>query len=389
MLPVLRTENSEWREELRDFLDAELPQRYERDSEFVEDNEYWTFAKKFTRKVGEKGWISLTWPRPYGSERPVLDRLVMAEEFAYRDAPLVNHHGWGLAAGALLSFGTDAQRQRYMPSIIRLDEMWLEGFSEPGAGSDLAALSTRADPVQGGWRVNGQKTYTTWGGHGDVMFLAARTDQDAPKHAGISIFRADMKAPGVTVSPLFNLGGGRQNLTYFEDVFVDEDCLIGELNQGWKVIMTALYASPGTAAPYAPYARRLERLVEYCHSAVSAEGAPLIYHPMVRVNIAEMATIVGKLRLLSYNAALRRDQEIKPPFGGSLEAVVLKEELPRFTELYNQILGPIQVLSQGSSIAPLDGAPEEWYRQSFRAHAGGTSQVKRMVLATRGLGLPR
>jgi alkylation response protein AidB-like acyl-CoA dehydrogenase len=388
MDPRFTAEQQEWRAEVRAFLDDELPPKWERSTEFCEDEEYWKFAVEFTRKVSARGWIGLTWPAEYGGlGRPMIDRLIMAEEFAYREAPLANTIGWGLAAGALLAGGTDEQKRRFLPPIARTDMFWAEGFTEPGAGSDLAALTTRAQRRGDGWVVNGQKTYTTWGSHADVMFLAARTDPDAPRHRGISIFCLDLKAPGVTLTPLYNLGGGRQNHTFLDDVVVPADALIGELHQGWNLIMNAFYGGAVQAA-YMEQQRVLDKLIAFCRST-RRRGRPLIEEPLTRDRLVEMSLIIEGQRWLTYQSLGTMLAGRPQPYGGALGAVVQKEGMPRFAELTNLIAGPLGQLGEGAPFAPMDGGPEAWYRQAFRNHAGGTSQVKRMVLATRGLGLPR
>jgi alkylation response protein AidB-like acyl-CoA dehydrogenase len=388
MDPRFTAAQEQWRAEVRAFLDAELPSRWERNSEFCEDEEFWKFAFAFTRKVSQRGWIGLTWPTEYGGlARPVIDRLIMAEEFSYRDAPLVNSLGWGLAAGALLAGGSDEQKRRFLPPIARSEVFWAEGFTEPGSGSDLASLTTRARRHGDGWVVNGQKTYTTWGSHSDVMFLAARTDPDASRHRGISIFCLDLHAPGVTLTPLHNLGGGRQNHTFFDNVEVPGDALIGEVNQGWNLIMNAFYG--GSAyAPYMEHQRILDNLIAWCR-VTERRGRPLIDDPVTRDRLTEMALIVEANRLLTYRSLGALAAARPQPYAGALGVVVQKEGMPRFAELTNLIVGPLGQLAEGAPFAPMDGGPEAWYRQAFRNHAGGTSQVKRMVLATRGLGLTR
>ncbi len=239
-------EEHAFRKEVQAFLDAELPDEMAFNHEFNEDPELWKFAFDFTRKLGEKGWIGMTWPVEYGgSGRSSVDRLIFAEEIERREAPMVNSIGWGLAAGALLVGGTEEQKKRFLPGIARFDRFWAEGLTEPDSGSDLASLSTRAERDGDDWIITGQKTYTTWGHHADVMFLAARTNPDVPRHQGISVFCLDLKAPGISLSPLYNLGGGRQNHTYIDHVRVPGDQLIGEEGKGWSYIMNAFYAGGG------------------------------------------------------------------------------------------------------------------------------------------------
>jgi alkylation response protein AidB-like acyl-CoA dehydrogenase len=378
-----------WRDEVRAFLDAELPEDKAFDHDFCEDNDLWRFAFEFTKKVADNGWVGLTWPVEYGGlARSVTERFIMAEEFTYRDAPMVNSIGYGLAAGTLLVGGTEDQKKRFLPEIARFDTFWAEGLTEPDSGSDLASLSTRAVRDGGDWVVNGQKTYTTWGHHADVMYLAARTNPEAPLHHGISIFCLDLKLPGVTLSPLYNLGGGRQNHTYFDDVRIPGDMLIGEEGRGWSYIMNAFYASGGASALHAKMQRMLDQVVEYCKTT-SRHGSPLIKDPIVRGQLAELATMLETERLLAYEAVGNAVNKRPPAFGGALGVVVAKENQPRFAQICNQIVGPLCQLKSESSWAPIGGDTEAWYRQSYANHAGGAPQVKRMVLATRGLGLPR
>lgn len=384
------TAQEEWRDEVRAFLDAELPPEQAFDHEFDEDEDRWAFALAFTRKVAEKGWIGLTWPVEYGGlGRSAAERLIMAEEFIYRDAPLVNVIGWGLAAGSLLVGGTEEQKKRFLPEIARFERFWAEGLTEPDSGSDLASLSTRAVRDGDEWVINGQKTYTTWGHRADVLYLAARTDPDVARHRGISVFCVDLSLPGISYSPLHNLGGGRQNHTYFDDVRIPADMLIGAEGEGWSYIMNAFYAGGGGGgAHHSKMQRILEQVVAYCRTT-TRDGVLLIRDPIVRSQLAELAVMVETERLLSYEALGNFEARRPPAYAGALGVVVMKEGQPRFAQLCGQIVGPLAQLGAGTRWAPMGGDPEAWYRQSYANHAGGASQVKRMVLATRGLGLPR
>jgi alkylation response protein AidB-like acyl-CoA dehydrogenase len=221
-----------------------------------------------------------------------------------------------------------------------------------------------------------------------VLYLAARTDPDAPRHQGISIFCLDLRAPGVSFSPLYNLGGGRQNHTYLEDVRIEGDMLLGEEGHGWSYIMSAFYASGGVGAGHAKYQRLLDQLVAYCE-VTKRHGRLLIDDPDVRDKLAELDLMVETQRLLTYEAIGLATGGLPAKYAGALPIVVMKEMMPRFSELTQHIVGPLSQLAEGSRWAPNGGDVEAGYRHSFANHAGGTAQVKRMVLATRGLGLPR
>ena len=381
-------EQEAWRGEVREFLDKELPPEKEFNHEFEEDPELWDFARAFTRKIGERGWIGLTWPKEYGGlERTPIEKTIMMEEFAYREAPMVNMIGWGLAAGSLLVGGSHEQKLKFLPAIANMETFWAEGLTEPNAGSDLASLQTSAVRDGDYWVINGQKTYTTWGTHADVLYLAVRTNPDVPKHKGISVFCLDLKLPGISFSPLYNLGGGRQNHTYLDNVRIPDDMMVGEEGMGWYYIMNAFYGGGGGYAGHAKYQRMLDDVVAYCNET-TRYGKPLIKDPAVRHELADLAITVETLKLLTYEGLSAAKSSEPPAFGGAMGVVISKEAQPLFAQAITRIVGPMSQVKKGKW-APLAGHAEEWYRGSFANHAGGTSQVKRMVLATRGLGLPR
>jgi alkylation response protein AidB-like acyl-CoA dehydrogenase len=287
----LTTAQNQWREEVRDFLDTELPPQWEKSTEWCEDEDFWDFAVAFTRKVSARGWIGLTWPKEYGGlGRPPIDQLIYSEEFTYRDAPVVNAIGWGLAAGALLRGGTQAQKQKFLPPIQRTDVLWAEGYTEPEAGSDLASLTTRAVRDGDEWVISGQKTFTTWGTHADVLYCAARTDPEAPRHRGITIFGLPIHQPGVSFGPLLNIGGGRQNHTFLDGARVPHENMIGQEGRGWDLIMGGFYGG-NIGAAYMDAQQKLDMIVAYCKTA-RRNGKLLIDDAVVRDQLAEMDLLV-------------------------------------------------------------------------------------------------
>ena len=382
-------EQEAWRDEVRTFLASELPEHFDWDSEYDEDEEGWEFALAFTRRVAAKGWIGLTWPEEYGGlARPAIDRFILWEELIRANAPIINHIGWGLAANALLTGGTHEQKLRFLPPIARMETFWAEGLTEPDAGSDLASLRTTARWTGEHWVVNGQKTFTTWGTHADVLYLAARTDPDASKHRGISIFCLDLRTPGVSFSPLHNIAGGRQNHTYFDDVVVPADRLIGELGHGWDYIMGSFYAGGPMGGMECEQENCLAELVRWSSTA-TRYGRPLIEDPYVRERLAELAVMTEISRVLSYEGLSNFLHRRIPRFGGALNTVVAKEMRPRFVQTISEIVGPLAQVRGDSPGSAMAGRPAEWFLRGINNHAGGTPQVKRMVMATRGLGLPR
>lgn len=385
----MRLGHEAWREEIAEFLDKELPVGSEFDPEFCEDEDRWSFAFEFTKRLGAKGWIGLTWPEEYGGlARSPTEKFILLEELGRREAPFINMIGWGLAAGTLLVGGTHEQKLRFLPPIGRMETFWAEGLSEPEAGSDLASLRTTAVRDGDGWKINGDKTYTTWGSRADVLYVAARTDPSAPSHRGISIFCVGTDLPGVSISPLWNIAGGRQNQFHFDDVRVAGDMLIGETNKAWRYLMAAFYSSGPTYLPHAQYERKVTLLNAYCQET-RRNGRFLVDDPVVRLQLGELGTIVEVERVLAYARLSAVESGDTTSWDGTLQAVVTKENRLRFAEITNEILGSFAQLSVSEPLAAADGEVAEWYLRSFGNHAGGTSQVKRMQLATRGLGLPR
>ncbi|MBM7276962.1 acyl-CoA dehydrogenase family protein [Gordonia rubripertincta] len=384
MRPELTPELEAWRAEVREFLDAELPEGHAFNPEFDDAPEQWAIAVEFSKKFAAKGWIGLTWPKVYGGkELPPVANQILLEELYAADAPLINSVGIFLAAGTILVGGTEEQKKSLLPDIANMRTLWAEGLTEPGAGSDLGALRTKAVREGDDWVITGEKAFTSWGPMSDVLYVAARTSPGAELRDAVSIFVVDLKSPGVTLHPMRNYGGGVQSSTFLDHVRVPGSALIGEEGKGWQYIMRAFYAS-GTVEPiYAMQEARLRDLVKHCRNIPGK-----LDDPHVRADLAELAGIVQTQRLLAYEIIGDNAHGRQTAWGGGVQQVAAKEYEPLFAQIYDRVLGPSSQLRSGK-YSPLNGKPEAWYRQSFANHAGGTSQLKRMVLATRGLGLPR
>lgn len=385
MRMVLTQEHEAWRAEIREFLDTELPKESAFNPEFDDAPDQWAIAVEFSKKIAAKGWIGLTWPEEYGGKglTPVANQILLEELYA-ADAPLINSVGIFLAAGTILVGGSEEQKKRLLPDIANMRTLWAEGLTEPEAGSDLGSLQTKAVREGDEWVITGQKAFTSWGPMSDVLYVAARTATDVASSNAISIFVVDLRSPGVTLHPMRNYGGGVQSSTYLDHVRVPKTSLIGEEGKGWQYIMRAFYAS-GTVEPiYAMQESRLRDLIAHCKTV---EGK--LDDPQVQADLAELAGIIQTQRLLAYEIIGNNANGRQTPWDGGIQQIAAKEYEPLFAQIYDRVLGPTSQLRSASSYAPLNGKPEAWYRQSFANHAGGTSQLKRMVLATRGLGLAR
>ena len=383
-------EQDAWRQEVRTFLDAEVPPNYEFHAAFNENDDDWAFASEFWKKVGAKGWIGLTWPKEYGGlAHPPIDRWIMDDEFHKVGAADPNFLGATFAM-QVMRLGTEEQKQRWVPGVAAAEDIWAEGLTEPNSGSDLASLATRAVRDGDEWVVNGSKTFGTMAHHCNWMFVAARTDPEAPKHAGISYFGVKLDTPGVSMSPLPNIGGGRQNNTYFDNVRVPLDHLIGEEGGFWRSVWFGA-GGPGSGPTPSGQVVQMERihrqLIEFCQ-ATQRHGTPMIKDGAVRRQLTELAVGIEIQRALEYEGLWRFMARQPSKYGAFLPAAVNKEYAPVFVQQCMELLGPVGQIQSGRW-APLAGAVDRMYRQAYGNHAGGTSQLKRMVIATRSLGLPR
>ena len=386
-----------WRREVRDFLEAELPGGMLFDYDYDEDPARWEDYLAFWRKVGAKGWIALTWPKEYyGQGRSVAERYILQEEFS--NYPVPSHPVIGIAvANAVLRLGTPEQRRRHLKGIAEATVLWGEGYTEPQAGSDLASLTTRADRDGDHWVINGQKTLGTAAHRAQWMSVLARSDPNSKKHAGISCFLVPLDTPGVTMLPLHNMADGQQNATYFDNVRVPADCLLGDEGQAWNQVWFGQGGEridPAGPAPD-PWFYRLQRsfrLIQRYVRETRRGGRPLAEDPVVRLQLAELEMGLEIFRMHSRenfsNVTTGKMRAGSPVFVSHLHQAWYKEFWPRMAQAAMEIIGPMSQIGSGPW-SQLEGELEHAFRASFGNHAGGTSQLKRMVMATRGLGLPR
>jgi alkylation response protein AidB-like acyl-CoA dehydrogenase len=387
-------EEEEFRQEVRSFLDAELGGEWQGPTgdELNSTDELWSTAVDFTKKVAKRGWIAPAWPKEYGGAgMSIMQQLVYNEEMARAAAPMINGPGTGMVGPTLIVHGTEDQKRRFLPGITSVSTMWCQGYSEPGSGSDLASLQTRADRDGDDYVVNGSKIWTTHAHRADYCFLLARTDQDAPKHRGISAFLLDMHAPGVTVRPLVNLANIHTfNQVFFDNVRVPKENLVGEENRGWYVGVTLLDFERSNVAGAIRSRRSLEKLVEYCKETKISEKHPEAW-PALRLRLADLAVSIETGRYLSYRVASMQSRGLIPNYEASVTKLYHSELGQRLTWLGMQVTGLYgQLRPENERWAPMGGRPAISYMESIPATiAGGSSEVQRNVIATRGLDLPR
>ena len=362
----------------------------------VESDAQLAYLRDWQRKLYDAGYVGFDVPEEYGGRgvHPGKARVV-AQEMSRARAPfLVNRIALSWAGPTILTFGTEAQKKRYLQKILSAEEIWCQGFSEPGAGSDLASLSTRAVRVEGGYRVTGHKVWTTLAHAAAHMILLARTDPDAPKHRGLSYFLFPMDADGVTVEPLVKMTGeGGFNQVMFDGAFTPEDRLVGQEGQGWEIAMATLMFERGASGEAnesaSEYLEVFARIVSAARRAMR-DGRPAIEDPVLRDRLVQLRIELEALAGGARRAKLGELVGDRPMALPLTHKLVFSELNQRLTDLACELIGPSAALWLGDPHAPDGAAWPRAYMNSFgMTIGGGTSEVLRNVVGERLLGLPR
>jgi alkylation response protein AidB-like acyl-CoA dehydrogenase len=353
------------------------------------DRTHREFDAGFALELGKTGWLGASWPKQHGGqERTPFELLAYMEEMNRADAPRA---GAPIQAASWIEFGTAAQQARYLPEILRGEAFYGMWYSEPDSGSDLASIRTKAVRDGEHWVINGQKIWTTtyWG---DYMWLAARTDPQAkPIHAGISMFVVRTDTPGITRTPIKTMYDGEFCNTFFDDVRVPADALVGPLNGGWQVLTGSLGVERAFVGAniVMKVARTFEALCAYIRSSETA-GCALRGDPVVRDTIGKYAARIEVGRLLALNCVAMLARGQTPTHEAAITKVFAGELMEQFHEAALDILGMEATLSAGSIGAPMNGQLEQKLRHSLMwVISLGTNEIQRSLIAQRGLGLPR
>ncbi|MEX1195704.1 MAG: acyl-CoA dehydrogenase [Dehalococcoidia bacterium] len=380
-----------FRQEIREWLKTNLPENWD-GNRLSRDPENQNVYKVFAQRLATKGWVAPHWPKEYGGlGLSVVEQLVFNEEMAEGNAPIgYSTIGTGWAGPTIIVYGTDEQKQRFLPPITSGDVMWCQGFSEPNAGSDLANLSTRAVRDGDDYVINGQKIWTSGAHYAQWMILIARTDQDAPKHKGISYFLVDMKTPGITTAPLIDMMDNHAfNEVFFDNVRVARANLLGEENRGWYMATTTLDFERSSIGGAVGAGRMVRELSQYCTDTRS-NGHRLIDEPRVRARLGEAAIEAELGRLLSYRVITLQSRGIVPNYESSIAKLFNTDMQLRMAKSGLEIMGLYGQLDHKDKYAPLKGKFERQYLwQTGLAVGGGTTEIQKNIIAMRGLGLPR
>ncbi|MFQ5934415.1 MAG: acyl-CoA dehydrogenase family protein [Dehalococcoidia bacterium] len=382
-------EEEAFREEVREFIRTELPPDYE--NVVGGTSESWEIETSTRKKLADKGWLTMSWPKEYGGQNaPVMKQVIFRDEWSYAHAPGWDGEGIGFIGPAIMVHGTEEQKIQHIGGIARGEVIWCQGYSEPEAGSDLGSLKTRAEEDGDDYVINGQKIWTSQAHYADWILFLARTDPDAPKHRGITMFLADMKTPGITVRPIINMTGSHEfNETFFDNVRVPKKNIVGELNRGWYAGMTLLDFER-SGIEYASYTKRaLDEIIKYARET-KANGKTLIEVPTVRNKLSQMAVEIEISYMISYNIAWLQSKGEIPNKEASIGKLFGTELEQRMARMCMEILGLHGQLARGSRRAPLNGVMQRSYLGAVSSTiAGGTSEIQRNIISTRGLGLPR
>ena len=379
-----------FRQEVRQFIKDNLPPEEERlrrgyEGGFKTNQEEYDYTMGFQKKLSDIGWLAMAWPKEYGGGGAShMRQLVYNEEMAYNAAP-VGNMGIAWVGPSLMLYGTPEQKEKFIPRITGADDWWCTLYSEPGAGSDLAALQTRAVRDGDEYVINGQKIWTSGGHLADWGWLAARTDPDAPKHKGITMFMVDMKSPGVTVRPLINMSDRHGfNEVFFEDVRVPAAQVVGEVNRGWYHMAVALDFERSGIQAYAGGRKNVERLTN-----LAKQHPELVERrPSVRYELADRAVEVNVGTILAYRVATMQARGLVPNYEASTSKLFGSEMGQRISLTGMHLLGSFGQLRDGTKHQVIDQATG--YLGSVSGTiAAGTSEIQRGIIATRGLGLPR
>lgn len=391
-------EEEAFRKEVRDWLAEnmkELPKWWVRPDVAgpeIDSEEYHQFSLWWHHKLYDAGYVGIAWPKEYGGRGGTLmEQVVFNEEIAKHRAPSpANLHGLGWCGPAILSYGTEEQKKRFIPKILSAEEIWCTLYSEPEAGSDMANVQTRAVEDGDDFIVNGQKVWSSAGRYADWTVLLARTDPDAPKHRGITYFIMNLHSPGITLRPLRNITGYAEfNETFLDDVRIPKHQILGEKNKGWYVAMGSLEFERSVTAIHIMDEYDFKDMIKMAKER-KRNGQPLFKDPAIRQKLAQLYIEANVLKYIGLRALTRQLREGQPGSEGSIGQLFGMEFNQRLQDFAMQLQGPYSRLMRGSKYAIEQG---RWQYGFLRSRGNtietGTSEIKRNIIAQRVLGLPR
>ncbi len=378
--------------EARRWLEKTLPKSWRKNHLWTRaDDPLWVqIARDWQRLLYEGGWAAISWPRELGGRgATVVERWLFEEELDRAGAPrpIASSGAVDLIGTAILRYGTEGQKQRFLKPLLSGKELWCQGFSEPDAGSDLASLRTRAERDGEAFIVNGQKVWTSHADIADWCFLLCRTELDQPRHRGLSLLLVDMRAPGVSVRPLRQMTGESEFCeVFFSDVRVAADLLVGTPGRGWEIAMGILAHERGPVWTFT-FQRKIRRSL--AHALDVAGKRALCKERITRQQLAQSWIEVKLLELMGYRSLTKLKKTGQPGPESSIEKVLGSETDQRLQETTVRLLGPLAL----GAVAGWEGTWQRIAHDYLYARSetimGGTSEIQRNLIAQRILGLPR
>ena len=399
-------EQAGFRGKVQSVIEAKLPSRYKRMSkehfkatpyrwavDRVSDNsDERNDAGEWFDAISEEGWVAPHWPKEFGGGGfSPMEQYIYNAEMAKANVPTVGSNvGIGMLGPALIVHGTDDQKSKFLPPILKGEVVWAQGFSEPGAGSDLASLTTRAVRDGDEFVINGQKIWTSHAHYADNVFMLVRTDPDAPKHRGISMLVMDIKTPGLSVNPIIDMGWGHHlNETFWEDVRIPSDQIVGEENRGWYVGMTLLDNERSNITGAINMQRQILDMITYC-SSENTKGR-INHVDSIRQEVADRYIESAVMMNFSLRIITIQDAGQVPNYEASIAKMFGSEAAQRTARTGTKVFGLYSNLwNNEDARSPMETMFTRDYVRSIPGTiAAGSSEIQRNVIATRGLGLPR
>ncbi len=386
-------DEEQFRQKVRKFLEENVPKSgLSAAREMPEDNERLAKAKAWQHKLYDAGYVALSWPKEYGGQAldPVKQSIVNDEMVRARAPYLLGGSGLGMLGPTLISWGNEEQKRRFLPKILTAEEIWCQGYSEPGSGSDLASLRTRAEIVGDEFVVNGQKVWTSGAQYSDWMFCLVRTDPEAPKHRGISYILIDMKSPGINVRPLVQMTGDRGfNEVFFDNVRVPRKNLVAKLNEGWIVANATLFHERNMLGASTGSEQRLGRLLALARTT-NRNGRPLTEDPVFRQRLADLEIRVEALRYHSMRQLTDQIRARNPGIEAMINKLVGTELNHDLSIAAMEVMGDYSMLSRDDQHVLDHGYwAYEWMFSLGLVIGGGTSHIQKNIIAERGLKMPK
>jgi 3-oxocholest-4-en-26-oyl-CoA dehydrogenase alpha subunit len=370
------------RDELRAYFARLVTPEYQ--AELAESEGGGPLYMKAVRQLGADGWLGLGWPKEYGGQgRTPVEQFIFFDE-ASRAGVMLPMLTINAVAPAIMEHGTPAQKAKYLPAILRGEAHFAIGYTEPSSGTDLASLRTRAVRDGDHWVINGSKLFTSQAEFADYIWLAARTDPDAPKHKGISMFIVPTSAPGYKITPIWTMGNVRTNATYYEDVRIPASDLVGQENGGWWLITTQLNHERIALSAVGFVDRIYQDVLAW------ARETGVIQRPWVQTHLARVLAKLEVLKLLNWQQAWSMARGALNFAEASAVKVFGSEAYVEIYQLLLEVMGEAGTLRAGSPDAVVKGRVERMYRTTLiLTFGGGTNEVQRDIIAMAGLGMPR